>query len=101
MTGTADEMRLKSELMQLITPAQITKIESRDWCSATFQGRQLRYDILWQGRAGQAGVSRLASLLPDHPFPLERHFIADIIVENISDLDAETTAEISILMIAD
>ncbi|NJM49522.1 MAG: hypothetical protein HC843_00315 [Sphingomonadales bacterium] len=101
MKVDSDKISLQSQLVEILKPACITNCKSRDWCSATFHGYQLRYDMILKGSGRKACADGLSDILTDHDFALDRHFVADIGVEDRSDHDTHISMAVTLLLIAD
>lgn len=63
-------------LTALSPAALVTQRRESDWCSATFVGKRLTLDLLWQG--SDEAMQDFLRRLPDHEFDLSGMVVADI-----------------------
>lgn len=105
-SGRAAPDPLPRLLAQLIDragdPCLIVRATSRAWASALFQGR--RHVILIQigGSDAAARKARFADGLADAEWALPRHFVADIVIDDVSCApDGALWIELSALTIED
>lgn len=64
--------------------ASVSMERERPWASITFSGTRHRYMIDGSKIADLVTVQNLAKTLPDHEFTIPGHFVADILVTELS-----------------
>ena len=72
----------------------------RDWHSATFAGKRVTLDLLWE--ASEADVKAFAEMLSEHEFAEADGLVADIVVtQQTSAADGATVLTIEALVLDD
>ena len=69
---------LSRALCALVPGAVIARRKERGWYSATFAGKRVTLDLMWD--APVADVAAFASMLSEHEFAQPDLFVADICV---------------------
>ena len=69
---------LSQALVALAPGAVVTRRMERDWHSATFAGKRVTLDLMWD--APVAAVNAFAAMLSEHDFDDAVLFVADIVV---------------------
>jgi hypothetical protein len=89
---------LAKALVTLAPGAVVTRRVERDWHSATFAGKRVVLDLMWD--AAEGDVEAFAAMLSEHEFV--DLLVADIVVERqASAADGATVLSIEALLLDD
>lgn len=82
-------------------PCLFEQTASRPWCSAMFQGRRHAMTLRLEGSDASARADALSAGLADAEWPLNGHFVADMVIDERQDRDDGVTLILSALTIED